>query len=52
MGKINGFLEFDRQDSQVVDPLERILNFHEFHHPLSKEQQALQGARCMDCAGL
>lgn len=49
MGKINGFLEFDRQDSQIVDPLERILNFHEFHHPLSKEQQALQGARCMDC---
>ena len=49
MGKMNGFLEFDRQDSKTVDPLERILNFHEFHQPLSKEQQALQGARCMDC---
>jgi len=49
MGKINGFLEFDRENSQVVEPLKRILNFDEFHLPLSQEQQAKQGARCMDC---
>lgn len=49
MGKINGFLEFNREDSRCVEPLKRILNFHEFHKPLSKEQQAKQGARCMDC---
>lgn len=49
MGKINGFLEYDRQDSQVIEPLERIKNFQEFHKPLSKEEQAKQGARCMDC---
>lgn len=49
MGKINGFLEFDRQDSHVLEPLERIKNFKEFHKALSKEEQACQGARCMDC---
>lgn len=49
MGKINGFLEFDRQDSHVLEPLERIQNFEEFHKALSKEEQACQGARCMDC---
>lgn len=49
MGKINGFLEFNREDSRCVEPLKRILNFHEFHKPLSREQQAKQGARCMDC---
>ncbi len=49
MGKINGFLEFDRVNSQTVQPLKRILNFKEFHKPLSQEEQAKQGARCMDC---
>lgn len=49
MGKINGFLEFDRQSFDVVEPLERILNFKEFHKPLSQQEQAKQGARCMDC---
>ena len=34
---------------QRKQPLERIRHFNEFHTPLSKEEQELQGARCMDC---
>ena len=49
MGKPTGFLDYERQDSEVVEPLERIQNFHEFHIPLSREKQQLQGARCMAC---
>ncbi|MCD7808191.1 MAG: glutamate synthase subunit beta [Erysipelotrichaceae bacterium] len=49
MGKINGFLEIDRQNAEALEPLDRIQNFMEFHIPLSEEQQTLQGARCMDC---
>ena len=49
MGKPTGFLDYERQNSECTPPLERIKNFHEFHTPLSKEKQELQGARCMDC---
>ena len=49
MGKPTGFLEIDRQVSKEIEPKKRILNFKEFHKPLSKEEQACQGARCMDC---
>jgi len=49
MGKINGFLEFDRQNFVEEAPETRIKHFNEFHQPLSQEEQAKQGARCMDC---
>ncbi len=49
MGKPTGFLEYDRENSIAVEPKERISHFHEFHTPLSKEKQQLQGARCMAC---
>lgn len=49
MGKPTGFLDIDRQVSTEVEPLKRIKNFDEFHKALSKEKQACQGARCMDC---
>ncbi len=49
MGKPTGFMEYERQTSEVVAPKERIKNFDEFHIPLSKEKQQLQGARCMAC---
>ena len=48
MGKPTGFLEYKRETSEEISPKERILNFHEFHTPLSRERQRLQGARCMD----
>ena len=49
MGKPTGFLEYQRETSKAVSPKERVLHFHEFHIPLPKEKQQLQGARCMDC---
>ena len=42
-------MDYDRQDKMAEDPKERIKHFKEFHTPLSKEEQELQGARCMAC---
>ena len=44
MGKPTGFMDYEREDSVAVSPKERIKNFNEFHTPLSKEKQRLQGA--------
>ena len=49
MGKPTGFMDYERQDKPAESPLERIKHFNEFHTPLSKEEQELQGARCMAC---
>lgn len=49
MGKPTGFLEYERETSTAVSPLERIKNFKEFHTPLSMEEQQIQAARCMEC---
>ena len=49
MGKPTGFMDYARQDKTAEQPLERIKHFNEFHTPLSKEEQELQGARCMAC---
>ena len=49
MGKPTGFMEYDREDARAIEPKERIKNFNEFHIPLSKERQQIQGARCMNC---
>lgn len=49
MGKPTGFLEYERETAQVLDPKERIQNFSEFRVPLSEKKQSLQGARCMAC---
>ena len=49
MGKATGFMDYARQDKTAEQPIERIRHFREFHTPLSREEQELQGARCMDC---
>lgn len=49
MGKPTGFMDFERQNSTAIVPEERIKNFDEFHIPLSRECQQIQGGRCMDC---
>ncbi len=49
MGKPTGFIDYERENGKAAAPRERIKNFNEFHTPLSKEKQQLQGARCMDC---
>ena len=49
MGKPTGFLEFQRIENKGVPVRERVLNFKEFHTPLSRDERREQAARCMDC---
>ncbi len=49
MGKITGFLDYERETSAETAPRDRIKNWNEFHTPLSEAEQRKQGARCMDC---
>ena len=49
MGKITGFMEFERLQEVSDAPRERIKHWREFVHHLSDEQAGIQGARCMDC---
>src|SRR5215472_13545813 len=49
MGKITGFLEFDRRDRDYRPVTERLRHWREFIEPLSKEEVKKQAARCMDC---
>lgn len=49
MGKPTGFIDYKREDAPAFSVKERIKNYDEFHTPLSKEEQSIQGARCMEC---
>ncbi len=49
MGKPTGFLDYKRRDKKAEAPKDRIRHFGEFYTPLSKEEQEIQGARCMAC---
>jgi len=49
MGKVTGFLEFQRLNEASEAPVERVKHWREFVGHLSDEQAAVQGARCMDC---
>lgn len=49
MGKITGFLEFQRELPEDRHPTERIRDWNEFHKKMSPEKLKAQGARCMDC---
>ncbi|MDQ7989075.1 MAG: glutamate synthase subunit beta [Candidatus Dactylopiibacterium sp.] len=49
MGKITGFLEFERQDESYEAPEARKKHYKEFVLTLSDEKAKVQGARCMDC---
>ncbi len=49
MGKITGFMEFDRKDEAYAPVKERIKNYKEFTKPLKEAELKNQGARCMDC---
>jgi glutamate synthase (NADPH/NADH) small chain len=49
MGKMTGFLEFDRQPEVYEPAAERRRHYKEFIPPLSDEAAKVQGARCMDC---
>jgi len=49
MGKITGFLEFDRKVEQYAPAEERVKNYKEFTVPMKEKELKDQGARCMDC---
>lgn len=49
MGKITGFLEFDRKTEAYAPVEERVKNYKEFTKPLQEKELKEQGARCMDC---
>ena len=49
MGKLRGFLEFDRVTSPERDPAERVDDYKEFVGSLPLVELRAQGARCMEC---
>jgi glutamate synthase (NADPH) small chain len=49
MGKVNGFLEFERLSEAAEQVETRVKHYREFVLHLSDQQAAQQGARCMDC---
>ena len=49
MGKVTGFLEFERNDRHYQPVEERIKHWREFVLPLPEEETRTQAARCMDC---
>src|SRR3984893_870912 len=49
MGKITGFLEYERSDRHYQPVEERIKHWHEFVLLLPEAQTRTQAARCMDC---
>lgn len=49
MGKITGFMEYERKNFVLQPVEERIRHYNEFISPLSDEEMKEQAARCMDC---
>ncbi len=49
MGKLRGFLEYDRVTSPERDPAERVGDYKEFIGTLPLVELRAQGARCMEC---
>ncbi len=49
MGKVTGFMEFDRLDRSYAPVDERVKHYKEFIVPLSNNDIKRQSARCMDC---
>ena len=49
MGKIKGFLEYERANESSISPKDRIKNYREFTITPKTSDLQKQGARCMDC---
>jgi glutamate synthase (NADPH) small chain len=49
MGKITGFMEYERLEEGYKPVPERLKHYKEFVVGLTPEQAKVQGARCMDC---
>jgi glutamate synthase (NADPH/NADH) small chain len=49
MGKVTGFLEYERINESYEPVAERVRNYDEFVITLADAEAKQQGARCMDC---
>jgi glutamate synthase (NADPH/NADH) small chain len=49
VGKVTGFLEFERLDPSKRPVVERVHDYKEFELPVLQDTIAKEGARCMDC---
>jgi glutamate synthase (NADPH/NADH) small chain len=49
MGKITGFLEYERKVEAYAPVEHRLEHFREFTKPMQEKEVREQGARCMDC---
>jgi len=49
MGKITGFMEYERLEEEYRPVTERVKHYKEFVLRLSDKEAGVQGARCMDC---
>jgi glutamate synthase (NADPH) small chain len=49
VGKITGFMEFDREEPSKLPVKKRLQNYAEFELPVAEGKLREQGARCMDC---
>ena len=49
MGKVTGFIEFEREVATRRPVEERVNDWFEIYQPFSYEKVRTQGARCMDC---
>ncbi len=49
MGKITGFMDYNRKSNEKIPVKERILNFDEFYSVNEKQERINQAARCMNC---
>ncbi|QPF72543.1 glutamate synthase subunit beta [Roseateles sp. DAIF2] len=49
MGKVTGFMEYERLEEGYEPVVARVKNYKEFVIGLNAEQAKIQSARCMDC---
>lgn len=49
MGKLRGFLEYEREQETTLAVDKRLKDYNEFTNELSSKELSNQGARCMDC---
>jgi len=49
MGKVTGFMEFERLSEHYEEPKKRVKHYKEFVMALTDDEAKIQGARCMDC---
>ncbi|MGD0496833.1 MAG: glutamate synthase subunit beta [Bryobacteraceae bacterium] len=49
MGKVTGFLEYERETAERRPVADRVHDWFEIYRPFPEERARTQGARCMDC---